>query len=508
MKPKLLLFILLFIGGGGLVNAQSRSHFIKDSLDNYIRSALKDWQLPGVAVCVVKDSAVVYMKGFGIKEVGTTDSIDANTLFMIGSNSKAFTATAIAMLDDEKKLSLNDQVTKWLPSFKLDNKLAGQQANICDLLCHRIGFETFQGDFTYWKSNLTRSDIIEKMSHIKAVYPFRTTWGYTNAAFLTAGQIIPKVTGLEWEDFITQKIFKPLDMNSTLALSKDLPAAVNRASAHTIKDALLIKVPYANIDNLAPAGSISSSVNDMSKWVIALLNHGKYKNQQVIPARAIQKTWSPHSIMGGYAPIYNEGHFALYGLGFELNEYDGHKIVEHDGGVTGFLSKVILIPEENTGIIILTNSDQNYFYMALGSEIEDACLGLPYRNYNKLYLKYYQKDQKSSAAADKILKDSVNLHLKPTLPLKSYTGNYLNDVYGQMEVTQENGNLQMKFSHHPNLDVKLQPLGANRFYVTFSDTDFGKAVFNFTIEGKKVQSVRVKVADFVEITPYEFTKVQ
>ena len=157
--------------------------------------ALTDWQIPGIAVCIVKNGKVVIMKGYGVKDYDTKEKVDENTLFMIGSNTKAFTATALAMLDADKKLSLDDNVTKWIPEFKLDNKAAGEQAIIRDLLCHRIGFRTFQGDFTYWTSDLTRKEVIEKMSHIKATYPFRTTWGYTNAAFVTAGEIIPKAYG-------------------------------------------------------------------------------------------------------------------------------------------------------------------------------------------------------------------------------------------------------------------------------------------------------------------------
>ncbi|QEC73282.1 serine hydrolase [Arachidicoccus ginsenosidivorans] len=508
MKRHLLLPAAIWMVSLSVVHSQNRSHFIQDSLDNYISSALKDWRLPGVAVCVVKDSKVVYMKGFGVKEAGGTDSVDVNTLFMIGSNTKAFTATAIAMLDAEKKLSLNDKVTKWLPRFKLDNKLAGEQAIIADLLCHRLGFETFQGDFTYWKSNLTRNDIIEKMAHIKAVYPFRTTWGYTNAAFLTAGQIIPKVTGEQWEDFIKERILLPLDMKNTVVLSKDLPFAKDRALAHTVKDSNLIKLPYANIDNLAPAGSISSSVSDMSKWAITLLNHGKYKGKQVIDPNVIEKTWTPYSIMRQNPPMFNEGHFSLYGLGYELKEYEGRRIVEHDGGVTGFLSQFLLIPEEKIGIIVLTNSDQNYFFEALASEIEDACLNLPFRNYSQVYLKYFQYDQQAASKETKILLDSVKLHLNSTLPLKSYTGNYFNDVYGKMQIVMEKDGLQMKLSHHPTLKVFMKPLGGNRFYVTFSDTDFGAAVFTFTTANDAVKSVKVKVADFVEITPYIFRKVE
>src|SRR5579875_1419460 len=299
---------------------QATPSFVTDSLDNYVNRSMADWQIPGLAVCVVKDGKIVVMKGYGVQEVETHNKVDENTLFMIGSNTKAFTATALALLDAEKKLSLDDKVTKWMPEFKLNNQLAGEQAIIRDLLCHRIGFRTFQGDFTYWTSNLSRKEIIEKMSHIKAVYGFRTKWGYTNAAFLTAGEIIPKATGMQWEDFLKERIFTPLGMSRTLALSKDMATATNAAKAYTVVDGKLVQIPYGAIDNLAPAGSISSSVNDMSKWVLMQLNNGTYNGKEIIPASAIAQTRLPHSILGNAQVLFNEGHFSLYGLGWFLQE--------------------------------------------------------------------------------------------------------------------------------------------------------------------------------------------
>ena len=496
--------------------------FVKDSLDNYVNRALTDWQIPGIAVCIVKNGKVVVMKGYGVKDYDTKEKVDENTLFMIGSNTKAFTATALAMLDADNlpagkagKLSLDDKVTKWIPEFKLDNKAAGEQAIIRDLLCHRIGFRTFQGDFTYWTSDLTRKDVIEKMSHIKAEYPFRTTWGYTNAAFLTAGEIIPKATGLQWEDFIKVKIFDPLEMKNTLALSKDFPNAANKCSSYTKAEGKLIKIPFCYIDNLAPAGSIGSSVNDMSHWVIMQLNNGKYNGQQVVPSSAISQTRTPHSIIGNGRVIFNEGHFSLYGLGWGLQEYCGRKIVSHTGGVNGFVTSVTLIPEENLGIIVFTNTDQNSFYEALKWDIMDAYFGKPYRNYSKIYFGFYRQQSDQDQKRDQMLKDSVSLHLKTELPLTAYTGNYFNEVYGNMSVVWENEELKMKFSHHPNMYAKLESLGGNRFYASFTDPEFSKAVFPFHIENArlngavgqgKVKSVTVKVADFVEFNPYEFIR--
>jgi CubicO group peptidase (beta-lactamase class C family) len=480
--------------------------FVTDSLDNYVNRSLAAQQIPGLAVCIVKDGQIVLMKGYGVKEWGVDGKVDENTLFMIGSNTKAFTATALAMLAVEKKLSLNDRVTKWIPEFRLDNQLAGEQAIIRDLLSHRIGFQTFQGDFTYWKSDLTRTEVIEKMGHIKAVYPFRTIWGYCNAAFLTAGEIIPRVTGMQWEDYVKEKIFVPLGMTRTLALAHDLPAASNKAAPHDIVQGKLIKVPYCMIDNLAPAGSISSSANDMSKWLIMLLNNGKFGDTQVVPEAAIAETRYPHSIAGKGGAVFNKGHFALYGLGLGLREYEGRIIVSHTGGVTGFLSSVTLVPEECLGIVVLTNSIRNSLYYSLNQEILDAYLGLPYRNYSHFFDSLDQRETTNRENLYKLYEDSVGFQLRTALPLKEYTGTYFNDVYGNVQVVQEDGELLMRFQHHPHMYAKLQSLGGNRFYVTFSDPEFETAVFPFAVENGKVKSVTVKVADFIEYTPYIFQK--
>src|ERR1035437_8700408 len=188
---KILLVVSLFIACVSISQAQriDRSKFVKDSLEYYINRAMTNWRIPGAAVCIVKDNKIILLKGYGIKELGMNNKVDINTLFMIGSNTKAFTATALAMLQAQNKLSLDDKVTKYLPQFKLENKPAGEMAVIRDLLCHRLGFQTFQGDFTFYNTNLSRNDIIERLGQEKATYPFRTKWGYTNAAFLTAGQI-------------------------------------------------------------------------------------------------------------------------------------------------------------------------------------------------------------------------------------------------------------------------------------------------------------------------------
>ncbi|MBK7561524.1 MAG: serine hydrolase [Chitinophagaceae bacterium] len=514
MKKFLVLLLLVFTQKG-FSQTDTIPSFVRDSLDVYVNRALHDWQIPGVSVCIVKNGKVVWMKGYGIKETGTNDNVDENTLFMIGSNTKAFTATALAMLDADNlpagkagKLSLDDKVQKWLPDFKLYDPWVAKEATIRDLLCHRLGFETFQGDFMYFDSDLTTAEVREKMSKLKPMYGFRSKWGYTNSAFMTAGEIIPKVTDKSWGDFVTDRIFKPLGMNNSLALSKDIKTAGNKCSAHTVVMGELKKIPYGNIDNLAPAGSISSSANDMSKWVLMLLNNGKMDGREIVPASAIAQTRTPHSILGNGGHMFNKSHFSLYGLGWFLEEYAGRKIVAHTGGVNGFVTSVCLVPEEKLGIIVLTNTDANNFYEALRNEIEDAYLGLPYRNYSNVYRSYQWADEEQKAKEYKVIRDSIALNPKTDLPLTAYAGDYMHSVYGKMNIKIEAGKLIMRFEHHKGRTGTLEALGGNRFFCTYNDPLYGMKKLDFTVADKKVKSLTVKVADFVEFTPYEFIKTK
>jgi len=499
-------FLVVFTS---FTNAQhiDRSKFIKDSLDYYINRALTNWRIPGAAVCIVKDDKVVMMKAYGIKELGQPGKVDINSLFMIGSNTKAFTATCLAILQDQKKLSLDDKVTKYLPKFKLENKPAGEMAVIRDLLCHHLGMQTFQGDFTFYNTDLTRDQIIEKLGELKAVYPFRTTWGYTNSAFLTAGQIIPVVTGKPWEVFVKENIFAPLGMTGTIALTADMPKQYDRTVPHTLIDGRLSAIPYCQIDGLAPAGAISSSVNDMSKWVLAQLSDGKVGPRQMISAAAIKATREPQDIVGPVTHVDGESGYELYGLGWFLQTYTGRRIVMHDGGVNGYLSSVTLVPQDHLGIIILTNTDQNELYDALRWEILDAYFKLSYRDYSDGYLAKFKAEEAVEDAVDKKLRDTVALNHPTALPLEAYTGKYVNNIYGHLEITTGEANdLEIRFEHHPHMFAHLQPLGGNRFYATFSDPAYGKAVFPFYVQNGKVTGLRVKVADDVEYNPYEFRK--
>ena len=480
--------------------------FISDSLDRYVERNMTEWKIPGVAVAVVKQGKIIWEKGYGVLETGKPAKVTPNTRFGIGSNSKAFTATALAMLQAAGKLSLDDKVKKWVPDFKQYDPWITEQATVRDLLCHRLGFETFQGDFMYFDSDLSYAEVKEKFGQLKPLYGFRSKWGYTNAAFAVAGEVIEKVSGQTWGQFIDSAIFNPLQMNTALPYSISLDTASNAASAHTVVEGVLKKIPYGHIDNLAPAGSISASVEDMSHWAMALLDNGKWAGKTVIAPDAIKATRQPSSIIGNAGHRFNRKHFALYGLGWMLEDYAGTKIVSHTGGVNGFVTAFTLLPEENAAVIVLTNTDANGFYTALNAELVDAVLNLPYRDYSALYLAGQKAGNAEDAARIKKLRDTVALKPTPALPLSQFLGDYLHAVYGHMTIAMENGKAVARFEHHKGRFAVLEPLGGNWFLASFNDPLYGIREWPFTIENGKVKSVNVNVNDFVEFTTYDFVK--
>lgn len=503
MKKLFVLFVLVWTS-----LAQAQPAFVKDSLDTYIERALKQWNLPGLAIAIVKDGKVVVSKGYGVRETGKPGKVDENSLFMIASCSKAFTATSLSLLESEKKLKLDDSVTKWLPYFKLNDPAVTNMVTIRDLLCHRIGLETFQGDFVHWDSNLSREDIIKQLAKYKAPYGFRTKFGYCNTAFLAAGEIIPKATGTSWDDFVQQRFFTPLGMTRTSTIATGISGDANACKPHSYVDGKMAVIPYDNVNNLGPAGSINSSVNDLSHWIMMQLDSGRYNGKTVVPFSVIRQTRQLQTPTNRLSPLFPSTHFSGYGLGWFLNDYGGKSVVYHDGGAGGFISNVTLVPEEKLGIVVLTNSDMSSLCTALRYQIMDAYLGLPYRNYSNIFYAGFAKDLKEIDADRAKTKALIAKNTPLPLPADAFCGTYTNPQYGTMTIARQGALLVAKFEHHPQLNVKLFYLGDNKFLFDFGNPVFGERTVQFSIEAalKKVTSFDLTLNAELDRGTYTFTK--
>lgn len=503
----LALLCILFLSSSRFQHTKAQTpSFITDSIDSYIQQGLKDWDIPGLAIVVVKDGKVALMKGYGVTDIKTQKPVDEQTLFMIASNTKLFTGTALALLETRGKLSLNDKITKYFPSYRLYNDTTTRLVTIRDMLTHRIGTKTFQGDFTFWNTNLSRSEIMNRMWLLKPSLTFRQDYGYCNSCFLTAGEVIPKVTGKQWEDFVQDSILTPLQMNSTMVLSTGIAQKPNAAVPYTTSfTGTLQQVPYDDWNNLAPAASIISNVSDLSHWLQMQLDSGKYKSTQVLPFATLLKTRDINIVTGSRKSSILPMHFRGYGLGVFGADYNGRAIYWHTGGAGGMVSNVCFVPEERLGIAILTNNDNQNFFEALRYQVLDAYLGVPYVNRSLQQLPGFRAELQDQLKTINAWKARVK-GSKPQLPLTAYTGTYSNPLYGNITITQAGGGLKVSFLTKPDLSATLEYMDNGEWLLQYNNIEYGVYAISFDISGNKVKSVTTRQNEFVEYDPYTFIK--
>jgi CubicO group peptidase (beta-lactamase class C family) len=501
--PRFLL-LLLFLPGW----AAAQPGFITDSLQVYIEREMKRWTVPGLTITIIQDGKVAVMKGFGITDLDTKKPVDENTLFRIGSCTKAFTATATAMLQEDKKLSLDGKVTEYLPSFSLNDPCITQQVIVRDLMCHRMGFRTFQGDFVNWNSNLTSEEVIDNLRNLEPPFPFRTTWGYNNAGFVAAGEIIRKISGSPWDVFLKNRVFDPLQMSRTSATTAAITADQNAARAYTMVNDQLTRIDYDHIDNLGASASINSSARDMANWILMLLQNGKFLEKEVVPAKALSETFKSHSITGdSYSKLFPSRHFQNYGLGWALFDYGGKRIISHNGGIYGFVTNVTIIPELNCGWFVSTNTDQNSLYTAIQYQLLDALTGQPYKNYSDVFFANKAKGEEEERQQRASWKEATAKKNPPPLPLKSFAGDYVNKAYGKITLEEKKNQLLIRFSRHA-MTATLEHLADGNFLCTYSDPEFGVVEVPFTLANGEVSGLTLSCNTFIDYMSYVFEKMK
>ncbi|WP_207493718.1 serine hydrolase [Aridibaculum aurantiacum] len=507
----ILRIFLLLVSMAALQSAHSQQpkapQFVTDSLQKYIEQGMADWDIPGLAIVIVKDGKIAWMKGYGVKDIETKEPVDENTVFMIASNSKLFTGTALAHLEYNEQVQLNDKITNFIKDFSLYDTNVTKLVTIRDMLSHRVGTKTFQGDFTFWNADLSRQSIMYRMRTMQPKGNFRQDYGYCNSCYLTASEIVPIVSGKPWEVYVYDSILLPLNMKNSFTLSNGIERHTNVAkpytSRYTFSNTLL---PYDRIDNLGPATSMASNVNDLSRWLMMQLDSGRLDGKQILPWPVLQRTRDVQIITNSRKSVNFPTYFRGYGLGVYVQDYNCRQVYYHTGGAFGFFTNLSFVPEEKLGIAILTNKDNQDFFEALRLQLLDAYLGVPYVNHSKQFLQQhlaYQKREQGEILAWQARAKAASAPASTSM----YTGTYSHPTYGKLVITKQNErSLQLDFKSHNNLKATLEFMGNNEWLLTYSHKGYGIFATGFKTEKGKVQSLVVKVTDFIELDDYVFVK--
>jgi len=464
-------------------------------IDSLVEKTLQTFDVPGIAVAVVKDGKVIHAKGYGVRSLNTKEKVDENTLFGIASNSKAFTVAALGMLMDEGKLKWDDKVTDYIPEFKMYSPYVTEAFTIRDLLTHRSGLGLGAGDLMFWpdSNNFTVKDIIHNLRYLEPVSGFRTKYDYDNLLYIVAGTIVSRVSGMPWEEFIETRIMKPLGMTQSFASYERVKNKNNVIDPHAPVDGVVKVIrrdwsPAAN-----PAGGIYSNITDMSKWIIMQMHNGKYgpdlKNQLFSEA-VHNDMWTQQTII----PVGNPGpyntHFASYGLGWFLSDQNGYKVPTHTGGLAGIVTQVTLVPELQLGIIVFTNQQSGAAFTAITNTIKDSYFGNKKTDWIK---KYHENVLMREAEAKKITED-IWKDIAAAQKLNSgktnfdiYKGTYEDPWFGKVVISEKNGKPWFDSKRSYLLTGEMLPYKGNTFIVKWNERSFDAdayVMFDLDAQGK------------------------
>ena len=480
-------------------------------LEPQFEKVLKDWKAVGFAIAVVNRNKVIYSKGFGYRDYDKKIPVTTNTLFAIGSCTKAFTASLIGMLDNNKVVDIDKPAHNYLPDLAFYNNGMTDNITLRDMMCHRTGLP--RHDYSWYLfSTSSRDSLVKRIQYMEPTGGVRDKWQYNNFMFMLQGVIAEKLTGQKWEQNIRSKILTPLNMTRTNFSVLDMAKDSDASLGYYIKnDSIIKKINYYNIDAMGPAGSINSSVNEMSHWVITWIEGGKFNGKEIIPSSFREQAISSQMVIGAAFPEQDvpDVFFSNYGFGWSLVSYRGHYRVEHGGNIDGFSASTCFFPTDSIGMIVLTNENGSAVPSIVRNLIADKVLNLPYIDWSVNRKKVVDK---AKAAALELKKNSTSMRkpgTKPSHPLKDYEGAFVNPGYGTMEIFEDDDSLFARTStktfwlRHYNYDV-FEPFEKDpEEGIDTSDAGQLKIQFNMDVNGT-IQSALMALEPALK--PIEFNK--
>lgn len=477
MKNRFLLLIALLLSGLGL-SAQTDVLEQLEGFDEFVNQTLKEWKVPAVGIAIIKDDQVVLAKGYGMRDLEAGLVADENTLFAIGSSSKAFTAATVCMLAQDGLISLDEPIVTYLPDFKLFDDYATQKMTARDLLSHRSGLP--RHDLVWYGSSKNREELFKSLQYLEPTASFRGAWQYQNLMFMTAGYLVERMTGSSWEAYTKERIFDPLEMTGANFSVEKMANSDNAAIGYGEENDELVRLPYRNIDAIGPAGSINASAKEMANWVMAQLNEGKYKDSEVLPADKVKEMHKPNMIVSNN--LSDEYFFySMYGMGWFITDYRGVHMVQHGGNIDGFSAMVALAPDEKFGMVILTNKNGSPAPSIIRNQIFDRLSGQEPVNWNEKLMAQVKAAKLKAKSNDK---DEVRVEgTHPSHPLEDFTGNFEHPAYGAIGIKLEGDSLHIihpaleddenTLSHY-HYDVFTLGFGGSRLQVQFLTNGSGQ----------------------------------
>lgn len=461
-----------------------------DQLGTYAEQARQAWHIPGMAIAVVKDGKLVYAKGFGVRDVQSQKPITEHSLFAIASNTKAFTAAALAKLISEGKAQWDDPVRKYLPWFELYDPWVSHHLTLRDALAHNSGLKTFSGDLLWYETTYNTEEVVRRARFLEPSFGFRAGFGYQNLLFAAAGLVIEKLSGQPWAEYVQQNFLTPLHMTNTNTSVKAFrPNDDVALPHHVLPDGNAQVIDYLPWDNAPAAAAINSSVHDMAQWMLMQLANGRFEEKQLVSEKELlflRQLQTPNRVAPQPNPKTN---FKGYGLGWEVYDYYGHQVIGHGGGSDGMISKVVLVPDQQFGFVVLTNSI-NWLPSALTYWILDAYLGQPTKDYAREYLDYKNEREQTEAQAYRDARAKRKPDAKPSLALEQYAGSYHSELYGEVQVRHHKGALSVHFMPAPDLVGDLSHWEHNSFEIRLRHTPLlphGRVNFELGFDGRPRQ---------------------
>ncbi len=446
-------------------------------LDATVERVMRTFEVPGIALAIVKDGQVVVAKGYGVRRLGESAPVDSQTLFGIASNTKVFTAVALALLVEEGKIAWDAPVIDYLPWFQMWDPYVTRELTVRDLLVHRSGLGLGAGDLLWWPpSTYSRKEIAQRLRFIKPSTSFRSAYAYDNVLYLVAGEVIEAVSGSTWEEFVAERILKKVGMTTSEVRYSTTANKGNVAGTHARIDGVVRPVKPMDSDNTNPAGGINSNAEDMAKWMLVLLGEGRLPDGSRLfsdkTARELVTLVTPipaPSLPPELAEL--KTNFQGYALGLNVHDYRGKKVITHTGGLPGYVSKVTLLPELSLGVAVLTNQESGEAFSSLTWTVVDSYLGVKGKDWVDAYLKVREKREARMAEVLKKAEAARDATSKPSLALEKYAGTYTDAWYGDINITFENGKLVMSFARTPALIGELEHWQYDTFIVRWRDRE-------------------------------------